>query len=228
MKNQTKKPEFNSYKRVMIPHLLPLEAKRRGIKPKDKLSWKGLAKAIRAEVKNRYETATPDELWSDMQFKRSSGSKSRIYFKHTIEVYEDCAYPRKADVINSYLQSNEIIESLRYINPSTRDWIDNRRHEKLGHISKYEKTFVKILERANIKSILKMPFVVDNRIYFSDVYIPKFKLAIEVVRFDDCRDNEKDVYKAEDLNSIGITHIILYNHEASHPDIAMKIMKNYK
>lgn len=227
MENRTKKPLFNSYKLVMIPHLLPIEAKKRGVNSKNKPKWKELVKAIRSRVETRYKSATPDELWGDMKFKRFSSTQPKLSLKNTIETSEDRIYSRNTDYIHSYLEDKEVIESLKYINQSTRDWIDDRRAEKLCKISKYETALTISLGKSGIKSILKMPFVVDKRIYFSDIYIPKFKLAIEIVSVNGNYNDQRSEYKTEDLNSIGITRIILYNHEAAHPDIALKLIQKY-
>lgn len=227
MESRTKKPLFDSYKLVMIPHILPHEAKARGVSCKNKAKWKELVKIVRSNVKRRYDTASPDDLWSDMKFKRYDGTHPKTRFKKTIEVHEDIASVKKEGRLQSYLQNKEVIDSLQYVNPSTRDWIDCRRTEKLCKISKYEMTFTERLGQNGVKSILKMPFVVDNRIYFSDVYIPKFRLAIEIVPINNRYNDERSIYKTEDLESIGIKRIVLYNYEAAHPDIAMKIMQKY-
>lgn len=227
MDHPIKKPSPTTYKNKMIPHLLPKEAKRIGITPADKESWKKLVKYVRTKVEKRYKTASAKELGHDMEFNKG---KSRTVASRQLLILKDRKTGYKtadADIIEGYLQNEEILNNIHHITKSTREWISDRRTEKLGRLTKYEREFAIIMGRNGINVLMKMPFVADTRIYFSDVYIPSYRLAIEIDPVSATIDQVRDSLKTADLNSIGVKRIRLFNYEACNPNIALHIIQKY-
>lgn len=72
MKTVTERKYINQ----MLPHLLPLRAKKLGIRQDNKEEWKALAKEIKEELLERYSVATDCELLHDMSYKRYNKRKN--------------------------------------------------------------------------------------------------------------------------------------------------------
>lgn len=212
----------------MMPHLLAQKAKQHQIRVTDKEQWRKLVKCVRSEVKERYASASPSELWSDLTFKRATNKNSESVTKPITEQKPISANKPISNCpieIQDYYSHQEVIESLRWAKSSTKEWISSRRLEKLAKINKYEKAFFETMKKADIKVILKMPYVTSCGCYFTDAYLPKYRLAIEI---DGTRnryvDENKAIEKVQDLKSIGVKLIRIFNYEACMPDVADKIL----
>jgi len=205
-----------SYLCRMIPHLLSKEAKILGITPKDKDAWHILKKRLREKLCLRYQKLPYSVLLQDLSFKKNKRSSKSQLRENSFEVLSD------------YYDHMGIISNLQNIPSQKRDWIDMRRSELLLKISKYERILSVNLGKANIKHFNKMPFVIDGHIYFSNIYLPKYRIAIEIERYKSTIDVNKafnDSRRVDDFNSIGVTIIRLPEFQAANPAIIPRILK---
>lgn len=186
----------------MIPHLLAIESKRRSISKDDKEKWSQLAKTIRTQVTIRYVNSDASTLWEDLQFPRYRSKKAHK---------------------NSVRQSTKpmddpydfIVGDVFGVNDKTIKWIKEKRAEKLLKPSRYDTMLVEALAKCFIKAELKTPFIVGKSIYFSDVYIPKYRTAINIVAYRRRDERIKDNDKKENLKNINVRFLRIYTFQAS-------------
>lgn len=241
MKSNDKKPTLLKYKNTMIPHILPIEARKLGITARNKIEWKNLAKVIHKYVENRYKQATPEELWADMSFDRYSKRKKKERKKTKVESQASHAkgllfnrkeaYKKKVETLipqpiitDDYNHTESIIKGLATKSHSTADWVFNRRSELLTRISKIEMIFAQSIAVAGYKVIMKMPFIIDSRIYFCNLYIPDLKFAIDITDLM-ISQTEKDCQKTEDLRYIGVIRLRISKEDATKRSTLDKILE---
>ncbi len=236
-----KKPSLEIYVKVMLPHILPIRAKETGITSVDKEKWKVLVNKTRKEVKNRYANSSAEELITDMSFKRYSqkckekkralraaenkGKSSPIYAFKEMYLKTIGELTPQPIITDNYEESNYIIRTLRCGSDSSRQWIANRRLELLQKISKAEQTFAKAISESGYKVIMKMPFVVDKKIYFCNLYMPALHFAIDISDVL-CTQVTNDSDKTNDLKYIGVTRLRISKSDAASRKTLETIISN--
>lgn len=151
-----------AYVNKMLPHLLPKEAKKRGIKQSDKIEWKNLAKELKAYLKNRYLTSLEADLNEDISFNNKGISKLANN--------------------NQYRINDKVVDRLSFISTSKREWIRQARWGLLDKATFAEKEIINRLTDSGVESWQKAPFVFNGETYFAGIFIPQKKLVIEVVK----------------------------------------------
>lgn len=164
MKTVTERKYINQ----MLPHLLPLRAKKLGIRQDNKEEWKALAKEIKEELLERYSVATDCELLHDMSYKRYNERKK-------------CSQNRNGRTITFDETTNKIVDSIPDISHSKRVWIKRTRSELLNRFKEEEIQILKELILQKINTVHKMPFIVSGNIYFADLFFPDYKIIIEII-----------------------------------------------
>lgn len=233
-----KKPLFGKYKAIMIPHILPRKAKELRINKNNEKEWKALVRSVRKIVKERYQKADAKELWNDMSFKRYTEKAKETHLRK--QESASCSSQAKASiqkqqrvisdslpiiVTDDYAEDGIILGSLKHCSRNTKDWIECRRAELLGKISDAEMAMARSISSIGFKIILKMPFYIDGRIYFTHLFIPKLRLAIDIAYQTPCI-STKDIGKTSDLYSAGIRRIKVSAVDAINPETAAILVEN--
>lgn len=151
-----------AYINKMVPHLLAIRAKSIGITPANKTEWRNLAQTIKNELSVRFETVSNEEILKDMSFNKRP-------------------LPVVSAEIN-YKLNDEIVQNIPYISKSKKEWIKDMRANLLDIAIKDEKVLSKELINKGIKVYQKMPFVVNENIYFANLYLPDYNLIIEILK----------------------------------------------
>lgn len=191
MKTITEKKYINQ----MLPHLLPLRAKKLGIRQENKEEWKTLAKTIKEELLTRYSVATYSELLNDMSYKRKRAKNKDEENQHS-----------HSEQIKSFDEvTNKIVDSIPNIPASKRKWIKKTRTELLEKFKKEEVEILRELLLQKIRIYHKMPFIVAGNIYFADIFLPDYKIIIEIVKDKSLKSTgiNKDKKRLVDLNKTG-------------------------
>lgn len=189
MKTVTERKYINQ----MLPHLLPLRAKKLGIRQENKEEWSLLAKQIKEELLERYSVATNCELLNDISYKRRKAKKGER--------------PQKSDKQTVLFDNitNEIVNNIPDISYSRRNWIKKTRIKLLNKFKEEENQILRelILQKVNI--FHKMPFIISGNIYFADIFLPDQKIIIEVINERTVKNNDRSKIKKRllDLNSTG-------------------------
>lgn len=76
--------------------------------------------------------------------------------------------------------NEEVVIQLTDISETKREWIRKIRVEQIGNSGASERRLYTALTKRGVKVYLKMPFIVNNSIYFANLYIPAIKTIIEV------------------------------------------------
>lgn len=198
MKTVTERKYINQ----MLPHLLPLRAKKIGITQKNREEWKSLAKKIKKELVKRYAVATDGELLHDLSYKRSKTIKkeSRLNNDGQTKQFDDL--------------TNKIVDNIPDISYLKRQWIKKTRTELSSKLTTEEIQILRELVLQKINVIHKMPFIVSGNIYFADVYLPNHKMIIEIVNEKKLQsiDKRKIEKRLLDLNKTG-NKLITVNRE---------------
>lgn len=241
MTEQKKKPSFQTYKKVMIPHILPIRAKELGISSENKEEWKILSKLVRNEVIKRYQTIEAETLWADMQFKRYNQKRreqkqarkaeqkkqSKNSFNQLKEFYKMNAskLPAQIVVFDDPEESAKLIDNIHCQDERLRNWIGRTRRGLLQKTSRINMEYARAIANAGFRVIMTMPVVTINKIYFCHIYIPALKLAIDI------SDNpslgwDNEIEKNNNLLKVGIKRIRLSKTEAKSPVTFRKLMEN--
>lgn len=115
-----------------------------------------------------------------------------------------------------YYKDLEYLGRLSYIDDGTRSWIESRMYELRESANIYEHIVGGLLIKNNIEFIHQSPFVFrPKKIYFTDFYLPKERIVIEVDgTYHSANDMlEKDKERDYNFKSIGIKVIRIDNKE---------------
>lgn len=189
MKTVTERKYINQ----MLPHLLPLRAKKLGIRQENKEEWHSLAKKIKEELLERYSVATECELLNDMSYKRRRTQKGKGLHDNNnqTEPFDDI--------------TNKIVDNIPNISYPKRKWIKKTRIELLSKFKEEEIQILRELTLQKVNILHKMPFIISGNIYFADIFLPDYKIIIEVVKEKKMKDasNSKIRKRLLDLSSTG-------------------------
>lgn len=157
-------PHFTkqAYVNKMLPHLLAIESKKRGIKQTDKTEWRGLAKEIKARLEERYQWASDEELNEDISF-NNKGISKRVN-RH------------------QFLINDKVVDRLGFISTQKREWIRSNRIELLAKSTDVEQSMVAKITDFGYEVYQKAPFVFSDKIYFAGIFVSSLRLVIELVR----------------------------------------------
>lgn len=117
--------------------------------------------------------------------------------------------------LSNFKDDYKIIGRFCNLSFSKKDWIETTRYKLQASANKYERLVGEYLISKNISFIHQAPFMFDDKIYFSDFFIPKMKLIIEVDGdyhnsiMQSENDEERDVL----FSSIGIKTVRINNNE---------------
>lgn len=207
-----------SYINKMLPHLLPIKAKELEITQKDKEEWRKLADQIKENLTKRY-------------FK---------HFRYEFYVLEnDMAYNKKNYVpkqppqkpIKPVIKSDELNDSIVDSLQTTeykREWIRKSRMELLESLRMDEAKLTILFKRQNVEVYNKMPFIINNKIIFADLYLPEYRTIIEI-------SNKYKTTKQNRLSALGSTNNTLVNVDCNKVkdkvyihNFVYNIIKHYK
>lgn len=218
----TGKPPYQRYKATLMPHLLSIDSKKIGITRQDKSAWKKLACSERERLKKRYNSASADDLWQDMAFKRRCGvSKSNAFLDHGPRT----RFPNNVDKTKNK-GDLEIVGAPEDFDPSKLKWIETKHAEYMCKITKYETSLAIAFGKAGIKPSYKTPFVSEGKIYFANLYIPQYRIAIDIIPYGSIFGEDRHNLKKNGLEKINVKYIQLYNHQASDPEFVQNLIKS--
>lgn len=184
----------------MLPHLLPRRGRKLGITPANKKAWKDLARKIKYELEERFENATTEEIIKDMSFNK------KPVVMITPEQY-------------NYTDNDEIADNIIDASSCQKEWIKETRKELLARVSASVCMMEQMFISQNIKVYLQMPFVLNGAIYFSNIYLPDYQIAIETDRKRRNPRSFKGKYKTkhEAFERAYIQVFYITNNEAKDP-----------
>lgn len=193
------------YINQMLPHLLPLRARKLGIRQENKEEWKALAKKIKEELLARYSVVTYSELLNDISYKRKRAKKDEI------------KQSKKEKKLSFDEITNEIVDNMPNISNSKRIWIKRTRTELLNKFKKEEGEILSELLLQKIKVYSRMPFIVSGNIYFANIFLPDYKIIIEIVSEKALKNVDNTKYKKRliNLNNTG-NKLITINYEKAN------------
>lgn len=218
-KNKGMDPEKH-YLNVMTNHVLYPKAKELGISPQDREKWRALLKLVQKDLVKRFRSITPEEALQDMSFKqrRMLGmDKEKKPTQNKFKCPND-KITRKV-VRKSYSSDQEIAKTIKGADERLTTWICGRREEALKKVNQHEMSLVNTLGKFHIRAFLKWPFHTQEpyNTFFSNVYLPDMKIAIEV--YPTIKEFAGTDLKDKCFSILGIKHIILTNTEAHNADV---------
>ena len=116
---------------------------------------------------------------------------------------------------SNFKEDYKIIGRFCNLSFSKKDWIETTRYKLQASANKYEQLIGEYLISKNIIFIHQSPFMFDDKIYFSDFFIPRMKLIIEVDGdyHNSISQLESDEERDDLFSSIGIKTIRINNNE---------------
>lgn len=205
---------LNAYITLMMPHLLAKANKEMGNVLKDKALRGNLIKAIKTRLKAKYFQQDAEQLLQDISFSKSKTARKA---RNEINGFNDLTNDSQDS------QKDKIFIWAKGCDKSKLSWIKSHRSEKMCHINKYLSAFMITLGKLGIAPIPYMPFVVNDSIYFADVYIPNFHIAISIKY--PAQPNDRKC-KVKDLRTIGVQCKTIYNYEACNPNFVKNLIKS--
>ena len=164
MRTATHKFTEKAYINKMLPHLLPIEARKIGITQSNKREWKALAGRIKYELEDRYKNASEKELEKDLSFNEKSISSRPSDFQ--------------------FLINSEIIRRTPFIPLEKREWVRTARLDLLSKSISGESELAEMLNLVGIRAIQKYPMIISDKIYFAGICLPDYKIVIEITKKD--------------------------------------------
>lgn len=196
-----------AYIAKMLPHLLPKRARKLGVTKKQRTAWKQLAKAIKIELHERYSSVVEKVIIEDMSF-------------------NDKPLPVAPKAMN-YNANDFIVEKLSNIPASKRDWVKNARLELLSRARQDETELHGILGQYRIKAYQKMPFEVNGKLYFANLFLPEFGIIIEIIK--DSAGKHGYQHSAMDrlskLRSVGHDVIVVKSEDIHSKECMKQVLK---
>lgn len=152
----------STYLLKMMSHVLSHRAKILNISVKNKSEWRNLSHSIRDELKERYRTASSEEILNDIAF-----SKKPIPIP-----------PSSIDIDKNVW----IINTYSNIPSSNLEWASKIRIQSLQSPIAEETMIAAKLRKKGINVFQKVPFYTGTRTYFTHLFLPDYKTIIEIVR----------------------------------------------
>lgn len=149
----------NVYINKVLPHLLPNMAKQLGITQADKTAWKNLANDIKDHLSWKYDTKPEDDLLKDMSF-------------------NDKPIPKRPSDIQ--FECNDMLADMLNATAGQREWIKTARIEQLAKTTQIENNLADKLQAHSIEAFQKAPLIFSGKIFFTDILLPDYKIALEV------------------------------------------------
>lgn len=106
------------------------------------------------------------------------------------------------------------------MNKNLNKWIKNNRSKLIATRTRAERYLFSKLSR-NIRQSAKIqhPIIVNDHVYFVDIYLPKIQVAIEVDGWSHAAKQEKDDLRDKELLSLNIKTLRISNTEVFCDDI---------
>lgn len=105
-------------------------------------------------------------------------------------------------------------------------WVQQRRRELLYGSTEAEKALYRIVKSWGLNVVRQYPIDTGRKIYFADIYIPRYKLVIEIDGGYHNTSNQKrlDVNRSSGIRRLGYKVYRLPNKKAySENDVANKL-----
>lgn len=106
------------------------------------------------------------------------------------------------------------------MNKNLNEWIKNNRSKLIATRTRAERYLFSKLPR-NIRQSAKIqhPIIVNDHVYFVDIYLPKIQVAIEVDGWSHAAKQEKDDLRDKELLGLNIKTLRISNTEVFCDDI---------
>lgn len=103
---------------------------------------------------------------------------------------------------------------------SKRDWIEVARESLIQRATRHEKIVYAKLKSEGIRFVFQAPFMVDDRIYFLDFFLPEKRMAIEVdgSYHSGITQSRRDKERDRDFEGLRIRTTRIANHEVEKPE----------
>ena len=116
----------------------------------------------------------------------------------------------------NFKEDYKIIGRFCNLSFSKKDWIETTRYKIQSSANKYERLIGEYLINKKIIFVHQAPFMFDDKIYFSDFFIPRMRLIVEVDGdyHNSISQSESDEERDDLFSSLGIKTIRINNNEA--------------
>lgn len=190
----------SQYMLKMIPHTLAQKAKKLGVRQTNKLAWRNLVASVKNELDSHFDEITPMEAVTEMSFNNKP---------------INICVPRKENMIDN----DKIANRIYGIPQRTKEWIKDTRLDLLERTNQYICGLESMFAKNGVKVYQKMPIVFNGRIYFSDIFLPEYDVAIEIHSNGKkmSRHNKKLAQRISDYFNLHIHVIYLSNNQAKDP-----------
>lgn len=117
---------------------------------------------------------------------------------------------------SNFKEDYKIIGRFCNLSFSKKDWIETTRYKLQASANKYERLIGEYLINEKIIFVHQAHFMFDDKIYFSDFFIPRMRLIIEVDGdyHNSISQSESDEERDYLFSSLGIKTISVNNNEA--------------
>lgn len=159
-----------SYVNRMLPVLLATQAKEKGIIQSDTVRMHALTKKIKRELSTRFDSFPLREIFEELSRAQKDKKKKE----------ESEKTPMRPLAMN-FTVNDVMVEKLAKIPRKKQAMVKEFRADCLSRANKAETELHQILTDKGVLAYQKFPFIVEDKIHFANIVIPKYKVVIEML-----------------------------------------------